>query len=159
MTVQMENIVRPFISRPISPDFVVLPRKEVPGVVLCSLGGAGGRSVSWSTSAQGEVVTDNHRQNEVFRSSQEATVTNPDDPGQSVTFCRATTVRTIPERTATTPPRTTSYDTSGGYHDLSQGDTGSKSNLKRPNSFQETTYHYPSGNCNDSGAPGTGCAA
>lgn len=151
----VENIVRPFQGSSPYPQFRVFPapNHSDPRIVDCALGGAGGRTVSWTIDGEGRVIQgDVNKFRETSRTSEEATVHNPDDPDQFVTFCRARKINLTPDKTSTGAPKTSTYDTSGGYHDLSGGGSG------KTNKDREYNFKYPSGGCGDSGSHTKGCA-
>lgn len=149
----MESVVRPFATDSISPLAAAGRRNFVdPGVVVGSFGGAGGRTVSWTFSGTETIVppnTDNFR--ESSRTSVNRRVENPDDPDQFVEFCQAKRINLTPERTSgRSAVRTSTYDLSGGYHDLSGG--GGRSGGRVYN------YSAPTSRTCESPAPAKGCA-
>lgn len=149
----LENVVRPFTALGITPPFVVLPAKTDETRVVCSLGGSGGRTVSWTFDGNGHVIpSDTNRFKESSRTSESARVENPDDSTQFVEFCRATKINLTPQKTAQSAPRVSSYDTSGGYQNFTN-----TPNTKGADDRQYS-FRYPKGGCGDSGAPPKGCA-
>lgn len=149
----MESVIRPFGLETISP-LAAAPRRNFvdPTVIVGSFGGAGGRTVSWTIEGSGEIVpseTDNFR--ESSRTSVNRRVENPDDPDQFVEFCQATKIGLSPQNQGgTSAKRTSTYDLSGGYHDLTGGAGRSGG--------RNYTYSAPtSRNCGSSGPPDKGC--
>lgn len=148
-----ESVVRPFAAETISPAARTLSDVVAPGVIACSLGGAGGRTVSWSFSNTGSVVpSKTERYRESSRSSVKRKVENPDDPSQFVEFCQATKINLSPDKEVGTP-RTSTFDQSGGYHDLGNGDSSSQ------RAGREYTFNAPeSKTCKENdGPPERGC--
>lgn len=149
----MESVIRPFGVESLAPLPTPGRRNFIdPAIVLASFGGAGGRTASWTISGDGSVVppqTDNFR--ESSRTSVSRRVENPDDPSQFVEFCQAKRVSLSPENgSGRGPSRSTSYDLSGGYHDLTGGAGRAGGRV----------YNYSaptSRNCNDKTSPDTGC--
>lgn len=121
----LEQLVRPFGAVNLIPSLRPFgPRGEATEIV-CSFGGSGTRTVSWSFDGGGAVAQFEKEEKfkETGRESQQVKVENPDDPDQFVEFCQAKTVALHRDKKGgVKPPRISSYDTSGGYHG---NDTGS----------------------------------
>lgn len=84
----MENIVRPFVRPSVSP-LRINTRAPVPAdEVECSLGGSGGRSISFQLEGGGFVFINQKNFKETSRKSTLVRVENEDDPNQFVEFCR-----------------------------------------------------------------------
>lgn len=150
---RLEEVVRPFVRSfpsPAAPLPLNYTRPEVDGVIGVTLGGAGGRTLQWTNSAGVIVKDDDNKFRESGRQSTKVRVENPDDSDQFVEFCRADRITLSPERNAKKPPRTSSYDPSGGYHDFGSG-TGKTSDM-------EYNYKYPDDTtCQPTKPPKRGC--
>lgn len=84
----MENIVRPFQRSSVTPLRINL-RAPVPSdEVECSLGGSGGRSVSFQLEGGGFIFVNEKNFKETGRKSTLVRVENQDDSNQFVEFCR-----------------------------------------------------------------------
>jgi hypothetical protein len=153
----VENIVRPFTNYDALPFPLPATFPPSPGddVIDVALGGSGGRSVTWTYDGSGSVIlSDTNKYKEAGRKSTLVHVENPDDPDQFVEFCRADQVTLAPQKTKQPPIRTSSYDTSGGYHDL----TGGQQPTAKAEGNREYSFQYPKTTACKERVPDKGCA-
>lgn len=126
----LESVVRPFVSTPIAPPSGPLGNLKNPNVVNCSLGGKGGRSVPWTLSGSNKVLkSQTEKYLESSRDTVKRRVENPDDSSQFVEFCQTKRLKLTRDK-GVDNPRTSSYDLTGGYHDLSGGADSSPQNIR-----------------------------
>lgn len=148
--VSLENIIRPFSPVQVRPT-IYAPRPEpvLPGIKQVKLGGSGGKSVSFTFNNSGSVVDDNNKFQESSRKSSKVKIENEDDPDQFVEFCRADSITLRAKNKDSQPPRTSSYDTSGGTHDFGNNLDPSAGGS------QELNFQYPKEKtCKDPGGAG-----
>lgn len=126
----LESVVRPFVSPLIAPAAGQLGDLKNPDVVNCSLGGKGGRSVPWTLSGSNKVLkSQTEKYLESSRDTVKRRVENPDDSSQFVEFCQTKRLKLNRDK-GVDSPRTSSYDLSGGYHDLTGGAGSSPQNVR-----------------------------
>lgn len=106
----LEEIVRPFQGASIFPSAERLGPLTAPGIVFCSLGNKGGKTVSWSFSAEGKApVSENTKLKETGRTSIKQRIENPDDSSQFVEVCQATSIKTTSEARTDKAPAQSTY--------------------------------------------------
>lgn len=112
----LEQLVRPFGAVNLTPSLRPFGPRGEDTEIVCSFGGSGTRTVSWSFDSKGGVVNSDKQEKfkETGRESQKAKVENPDDPDQFVEFCQAKTVALHRDKIGVSPSRTSSYGTSSG---------------------------------------------
>jgi hypothetical protein len=112
----MENTIRPFAPVDFIPAISNLPARVPDGIVECKLGGSGGTTTTFTFEGSGFETIKSEQYKESNRASTKVRVENPDDPSQFVEFCRADKITLTSKKQQETIPRTSSYDTTGGYH-------------------------------------------
>lgn len=154
VSIAMEQIVRPFAPVNVRPPNVIGFNRGLPaGVIPVKLGGNGGTSISFTLNGKAEAVKEDNKFHESGRESTKRRVENESDPEQAVEFCQADKITLTPANKDRQKPRTSSYDTSGGYHN-----NANASPTKVGSTNREYNFKYPtSKNCASPSKPARGC--
>lgn len=111
----MELLVRPFAAERVAPAGINLSPNFPPDIVVCSLGGSGVQTVSWTFNGHAPAPTSTDPGwMETSRSSDKVRITNSDDASQFVDVCRVRGVKMAASNKSSAAPRQSSFTANGG---------------------------------------------